>query len=350
MFESLGAHPSKLEVSEARGEELVRLRSISDFKGLEATYLDRLDQPVLAAAARYQQNRADAFFHGSSEAESNATSEFAQTLTRLDKNGYTIPPRLLVPFLARMCCVDVAFGPGSAEGKAASGQAGSSPPKTPIRDELLSVLARREEGLAPARALKTMFALADNAGSTEGSFPFHSTDLAIVSSFGVVGNLLVADYLNKMADESSEALRPGRVARTSSTENAVELDVQSLRGAAKMYYARAATGTVFGSSGVLTNRARTSLATITEPTNDPREWPIFKTGEVNSALLQKLALSVVTGQRPTPEQARTLLEEFSPIIAHLHRIANVHTIADVDAHSVVYGSAEPVALEELRFD
>lgn len=320
----LGPNPSETELLKAQKAVLVQMRTISDFKEVEKGYLQRLDLPVLYAAAEYQRARADACFHEDVDAEIQATVAFARELEELEQGNHAVHPRVLVPFLARMCCVQVAYT--EKIGKLALGEEFLR-----LRDHLLAVLSRHHEAPVSSRALMTMFALAD---AREGAGAFHSADLILVCTFGVVGELLVAEHLRAVADGSKRKKN----------------DDEDPYGAIKMHYARATEGTaVLGAAAVLADRARAALRSEIKEADDPGPWQIFSSGNLDESLVERVTLSIVTGKPPTKEQASALLRELNPLIATLNKIVNGNTIADLDAHSSENGSAEQVAIDELSF-
>lgn len=314
---SLDPEPDELTLTKAKVKVVAMLGVVASSKKEERDYEIKLNQPVSAAAAEFHRARAEAMAQQEKTDEIDAVLVMARTLNQLAHTGHTIPPRILVPFMPRMCAAQVAYQSDIA-------------PEThqelaDLRKALLATLRDHHDSATPHRALRTMFALAQRPSLGEASArnialpeEIHLPDLILVSGYGVIGKLLIADLLRDIS-------RAKTAHSDIYTASPPLLDIlpEELMAAAKMYYTQAPTNTlVVGAAAVLADRARVSLKDDdVSNAQDTKPWPILDSGTLNIVLINQLSLGIITGKRPNPEEATAILREIHPLITTLESIS-----------------------------
>ncbi|WP_152530322.1 hypothetical protein [Rhodococcus sp. JG-3] len=348
--QELGSDPSTTAILEAKLRVLAQLSAVATHKQTERDYEGKLNQPVNAAAAEFHRARAEALVHQSPPAEFDAVLTMARTMREHAQSGLSLPPRILVPFLTRLCAVHVAYATDNEPLEFIDAEE-----LLDLRDHLLNTLAlqHRLEAETPRRALETMFALADRVrGDVDTGQDIHLPDLILLCGYGVIGQLLVADYLFDLAKtkDDSPAQNSTHPLNTS-TIPLLEIKRNELFSAAKMYYTEAPKNTlIVGAAAVLAARARKSLAELEDPANDDtadiddaKPWAVLKDGRLNAATVNQLSLGIATGQRPSAAQASAMLRELQPLLLTLRTIAGEEVKPDEN------GALETIFTAGLRF-
>ncbi|MGV9718769.1 hypothetical protein [Rhodococcus pyridinivorans] len=358
---------TELEQSDAERVVAGRMAAIGRLKRAEAELLEGVSQSVWAAAARYHADRAVAIAEDRPELEVQATVEFATYLAARIRDQLPPPPAILVTFLIRWCAAEIAYpeqflsqiNPEDAE---------------QLRSELLGSLGRRSRYETTSRVLATMFALAAaySAGRPDGHHVYPH-DLTAIVTYGTVGHLLVGAYLHHLAkglntpstspENSVEQniVEPHVVEATKASgpvEELLPMSAEGLAAAARSHYRAAiARSLLGGSSKVLIGHAHRGLAEVAmipggqcdlEPLPLLHEVEGQEERDVDIAVIQRLALTVLIRRPPTPGEAKKLLKEFQPFIAMLRSIANHDAMVDLDDDPAESGRAEPVAGPEME--
>lgn len=336
--------PTERDVLLATDEERKYLTKVVRFKEQERHHTEKLDLPVLTAAAQFHRDRALALIGDDRQAEIDSITTMARTLVSLTEQNHPVHPSMLVALLVRLCAAQLAYTDFHLD---------HNDELTGLRHALLHTLSQRSS--TEGRAMTTMFALTDR---DDAHGEIHPPDLSLVTTYSLVGKLLVADYLRDVAyakarEHPSSSRTPPAVTAPEKIifpglTSVADLSVRQLFAAALMYYAEAPQNTlVIGAARILADRARHSYTQLVSDPHVgrpiPEEWPIFHNGELDPTQINYLSLGVVTGQRPSPAQARMLLRELEPALTVLRAIAMK------DAKAREYFTNEDVALPELRF-
>jgi hypothetical protein len=311
------AAPSEPETSLMRLAAVKYLTKIVAYKDREHRVAERLDLPVEAASAEFHRDRAAALLQmeDSPALEVESARNFARRLVNLYDQKFTAEPRTLATLLTRVCALRIAY-----------------PDLMDADDQLLTdaealiTIFKNQDDL-DGRAILTMFALSDPNHNHDNDI--HQSDLSLVTTFGVVGRLLVADHLRKTAyakkQDQSELRTDSAMEKLISPglDRVADLSTQQLFAAALMYYDEAPRhALVLGAAHILATRARDSYARLSgEGVPRAAEWPVFKDGHLDIAQTNFLSLGVVTGRRPNQAQARQLLREMRPFLTVLELLA-----------------------------
>lgn len=316
MSSALNEQSSDEQRMKVQLEVVPHLATLMTTKKQERDYAIKLNQEVRAAAAEFHRARAEALLAQSRRGEIDAAIAMARSL---DQHTDTIPLDILEMFLPRLCALQIAYTDEitSAENNELDA----------IRPRLIGRIPAQSE--ANRRAMETLFALADfdRHPDTEPAKPsanFHLTDLVLVSTYGIVGRVLLADHLRRIA-KSSDTNTP----MYEKTE-LLSIGKSDYLSAARSFYETAPRGTsVLGVAAVLARRARDTLDMAenveVREAADPEPWPILDGKGLNTALLDQFSLGAVTGARPTKEQADRLLEELRPFLDFLNSISEGDT-------------------------
>ncbi|WP_032399740.1 hypothetical protein [Rhodococcoides fascians] len=310
----LPAEPSESDISEARLAVAPHFLKVALLMIDEHRYCTKLNHPVGAANAEFHRRRAEALLAGG-EAGQREEIEAVFEMGRVLRNaGRRIPDDVLRTFLPRVCATQVAY-PDSMSAE-------EHKELDSIRRHLVDVIDG-DKSKAMKRAFQTLFALAEvDLGRCDAHSerpPDHLSDLVVVTTFGAVGRVLVADHLL-------------RAAETAGTQNALykESDFLSISGhdfrrAARYWYRKAPRNmNVSGASFRLSERARDSLhSSGLASESEPDRWAILDEDSdgLNMYFLKQLAVGAVTSKPPTKKQAENLLDELEPFLTVLRSIS-----------------------------
>lgn len=301
------------------------LTTVMASKKQEHDYLRRMKQPLRAAAAEFHRARAYALITKDSVGEIAATVTMAHELDEILQQTGTLADgdHILATYLIRLCATQVAYKDKIGED--------THEELDRIRTRLIGSLdggqqhdsAKANKDKATARALRTLFILADN-DRNPGRSPqhlgdtIHLADLMMISTYGVIGRLLLAEHLY----QSAQAIADGRPLYEQS--KMLTISRKDYLKAAKHWYKADLLKTLpRGAAAVLAERAQQALSRkdLTE-VGDTDLWPLLQGKGLNKVLVNQLALGAVTGTRPTDEQARQLLDELYPVLTVLESIAD----------------------------
>lgn len=308
------AKSSELERATVQVKVMAQLSIIVANKEKERGYALKLNRPLRAAAAEFHRARAEAMMQGEPRREIDAVLEMARELA-VHSDAGPVPEDILEAFFVRMCAVQVAY-----RGLV-----------TPTEHSELEDIRRRliDTLSSPAkqRAVSTLFNLADqDATSGKPVQVHHVTDLMLVSTYGVVGRVLLADHLKAIADSFDADGNPPEMYRGT---DELKIGEAEYRAAARYWYTQAPSGmNVLGVAATLAERAGRALADGTwEGVQDTTPWAILdqETNGLNTLLLDQLSLGAVTGRAPTREQAQRLLDELHPLLTVLKSISEGRT-------------------------
>lgn len=319
------------------------LTAVATNKAKERRFQIKLNQPLNAAVAEFHRARASALVNEDAAAEANSIVTLALELEHYARDGGTLPPRVLVPLLTRMCGVQVAYDqdPHVEYDRSEFRR---------LRELLLESLVaqRKSNAETSGRALATMFALADRQrGAIDFDHDVHLPDLILLGGYGVVGQLLIADFLYDLAKvrEAQQGSLPSGVS-DSVSKPLYEINPYHLLSAAQMYYLEAPKNTlVVGSAAVLAARARTELEEGFNDVEveDAKPWAVLRNGDLNAQMVNRLSLEVAIGKRPSVNEARAMLRELQPLMLTLRTIAGEEMKPDEN------GAFETIATAGLRF-
>lgn len=324
----LGEDPDEVDFLRAKLTVFNSLSDVEKYKQIEKSFADKLGRRELAVAAEFHRARAEALRGEDVSAELDAVIAMARALVRLSDSAEVLSTNTLVPFLCRLCAVQMAYA-RQIESRTDAQDFPS------LRDRLYKVLASHHGSATPARALATMFELVDRSHLTQLDHPKGLLDnevqqtpglaaLILVASYGIVGKLLVADFLLDVAEASVAGNNPFPSTKLFS------VGLEDLLGAARMYYEQAPKNTlIVGAAHQLAIRARQSVGSVGQLARkagldvvEPSRWPIFEeNGTLNRGLVDQLALGIASGKPPTRDEAQAMLNELKPMLLTLRSIA-----------------------------
>lgn len=337
MHRILAIDLSAITAESTEAERLaVRVRVVSLLGGLqmakrqERDYARKQGHPLREAAAEFHRARAEALAMQNERGEVEAVLQMASSLRNISKD-FVIPEDILEIFLVRMCATQVAYRAiiSEEEHRQLDGY-------RPWMIEQMRLKGKGDPlsaGFTKARVMGTMFTLADSyPRATKGSIParkvgrdssddhIHMADLMFISSYGAIGRLLIADYLQHrvIAREGSGARKPEGLP--------FFVNDKDLRNSPRYWYEKVFEKTLLvGQANVLSEEARSALSDekIAE-VDDVKPWVILdNNGSLNYRLLDQLCLGAVTGQYPSVSQAKLLLQELQPLLSVLHDISGL---------------------------
>ena len=310
----LPAEPSESDIKEARLAVAPHFSKVALLMATEQRYCTKLNPPVGAANAEFHRRRAEALLVGGDAGEREEIGAVFEMGRVLRRTTTRIPDDVLRTFLPRLCATQVAYPDRMA--------AEEHKELDSIRRHLVDAIDG-EKSKAMKRAIQTLFALAEvDLGRCEAASerpPDHLSDLVVVTTFGAIGRVLVADHLL-------------RAAETAGTQNALykESDFLSISGhdfrrAARYWYRKAPRNmNVSGASFKLSERARDSLhSSGLASESEPDRWAILDEDSdgLNMYFLKQLAVGAVTSKPPTKKQAENLLDELEPFLTVLRSIS-----------------------------
>lgn len=318
----LPAEPSVHDIKEARLTSAPHLSKVALMMAHEQRYCMKLNHPVGAANAEFHRRRAEAFLVGGDageQGEINAVLEMGRALglemgRALGKADTRIPDEVLRTFLPRLCATQVAYANSMSDEQHEELDA--------IRRHLVDAIDG-DKAKAMKRAIQTLFALAEvDLGRREAATerpPDHLSDLVVVTTFGAIGRVLVADHLLRAAETA------GTPDALYEEGDLLRISKQDFRRAARFWYRNAPTHmNVSGVSSKLSQRARDSLHSHgLASESEPDQWAILDehSDGLNMYLLKQLAVGAVTSQPPTQKQAENLLDELEPFLTVLRSIS-----------------------------
>ena len=311
---AITAKSSELERATVQVKVMAQLAIIVANKEKERGYALKLNRPLRAAAAEFHRARAEAMMQGFPQGEIDAVLQMARELDTHSDTG-PVPEDILEVFLVRTCAVQVAY---------------RDLVKADEHSELKEIRRRLIDTLpssAKQRAASTLFDLADHDPTIGKPVRVHHvTDLMLVSTYGVVGRVLLADHLKAIADSFDADGNPPEMYRGT---DELKISEAEYRAAARYWYTQAPSGmNVLGVAATLAERARQALADGTwDGVRDTAPWAILdqETNGLNTLLLDQLSLGAVTGRAPTKEQAQRLLDELHPLLTVLKSISEGRT-------------------------
>lgn len=320
------------------------LTAVAANKAIERRFQTKLNRPLTAAVAEFHRSRAIALIDENRDAEVESVLELARTLKEHAAVGGALPPRVLVPFLARMCAAQVAYERDPSVGY-------DRLKFRRLRDFLLATVTafHTSDAETSGRALATMFALADRQrGHVDVGHAVHLPDLILLGGYGVIGQLLIAEFLYDLAKFKQSQADRKLVDSSEPSRPLYKIPESDLFAAAKMYYLEAPKNTiVVGSAAVLATRARDALRSDfdcgTSDSEDAKPWAVLKNGDLNAEIVNRLSLEVAIGKRPSVHEARAMLRELQPLLLTLRTIAGEEMKPDEN------GAVEMIATTGLRF-
>lgn len=343
--DAVGPEPDELRFLRATRDVVAHLHALAENKRKESVFEKKLNQPLTAAAAEYHRARAQALIQDDVPAEIDAALAMARTLVDSANAGKTLPPRILIPFVTRLCGTQLAY-------RQILQDNGDDEELTELRDRLLDNLRAQDstEAATASRGLATMITLVDrNSGDIASASALHLPDLILLTGYGVVGQVLLADFLRDIADVIDS--RPAEIGALYPSTALFNVTPSDLRPAAMEYYRTAQRfALVVGSAAVLANRARQARQEMIErlepeDSEQPKPWAVLHQGKLNTALVNQLSLGMVTGRRPTASEASEMLRELEPFLDTLRTVAGIRaaTVEKIQPTEDVY-------LTSLRFD
>lgn len=330
-LDALTEESTEAERKDVRLEVMKHLSTITISKMKERDYARKMKNPLRAAAAEFHRARAEALIQENPAGEIEAALQMARELAGLLDSLDSLPDSedILTTYLPRLCATQVAY---------------RAQIKSDTHEELDRIRTRLIDALgsgplsdqarikATTRALRTLFVFADNdrnpRSKPKRSTDVHLTDLVMISTYGVVGRVLLADHLRQAA----HSLDSGQPLYEGST--LVTIGQHEYLNAARYWYKAALTHTlILGAAAELTSRARQALEEEDMARADPtKPWPILADSGLNVALFNQLSIGAVTGSLPGPEQARELLDELHPFLTVLESIAE-GKVGPVEIHA-----------------
>ncbi|MHC6214671.1 hypothetical protein [Rhodococcus ruber] len=330
-LDALTEESTEAERKDVLVEVMKHLSTITNSKMKERDYARKMKNPLRAAAAEFHRARAEALIQGEPAGEIEAALQMARELAGILDSLGSLPDGedILTTYLPRLCATQVAYRRQI--------ESDTHEELDRIRTRLIDALGKgplsdQARIKATTRALRTLFVFADNARNPQSKpkrpADVHLTDLVMISTYGVVGRVLLADHLRQAA----HALDSGEPLYESST--LVTIGKHEYLNAARYWYEAAINRTlILGAAAELTRRARQALREEDMVSADPtKPWPILANSGLNVALFNQLSIGAVTGSLPTSEQARELLDEFHPFLMVLESIAE-GKVGPVEVHA-----------------
>lgn len=163
---------------------------------------DQVNHPVGTANAEFHRRRAEALLAGGAAGQREEIDAVFEMGRVLRSAGTRIPDDVLRTFLPQLCATPVAY-PDSMS-------ADEHEELDSIRRHLVDAIDG-DKSKAMKRAVQTLFALAEvDLGKCEAGSerpPDHLSDLVVVTTFGAIGRVLVADHLLRAAETAVRRMR-----------------------------------------------------------------------------------------------------------------------------------------------